>query len=33
MPAAMARWSSRKARYRCGACGWCTRPATRTSRR
>ena len=33
MPAAPARWSSRKARSRCGACGWCTRPAMRTSRR
>ncbi len=33
MPAATARWSSKKARSRCGACGWCTRPAMRTSRR
>ena len=33
MRAATARWSSRKARSRCGACGWCTRPAMRTSRR
>ena len=31
--AVTARWSSRKVKSRCGACGWCTRPAMRTSRR
>ena len=33
MPGAAARWSSRRVRSRCGACGWCTPPATRTSHR
>ncbi len=32
-PGAAARWSSRKVSSRCGACGWCTRPATPTSHR